>query len=225
MFPLAQAMNLPPASTIISIAIVVFLSIGLHEYAHAKLADMAGDPTPRYYGRVTLNLTKHFELLGTIMMIFTSLTGYGIGWGKPVPMDPRKMRNPRWDHLVAVAGGPITNLLLAAVFAILVRLYLMMPAASVSPVVLEFLFLGVLVNVSLFSFNLIPMGPLDGMWVVSTFLPDPARMNWIRFNLGFGSILFLMIVIFGQMGNFSILSMVLDPVRDFLTRILLGTKL
>src|ERR1019366_3379020 len=91
--------------------IVLFFGIGLHEYAHCKFADLAGDPTPRYYGRVTLNLTKHFDPLGTLMMIVSSLTGYGIGWGKPAPINPKKMKNPRIDTFIAVAAGPITNLL------------------------------------------------------------------------------------------------------------------
>ena len=75
--------------------IVIFFAIGLHEYAHCKMADVAGDPTPRYYGRVTLNLFKHFDPVGTMMIIITTLYGFGIGWGKPAPMDARKMKNPR----------------------------------------------------------------------------------------------------------------------------------
>jgi len=109
---LAQGMQLPPPPVMLAIGIVIFLAIGLHEYAHAKVADAAGDPTPSFYGRVTLNLTKHFELMGTIMIIFTSIFGVGIGWGKPVPMNPSKMRNPRWDHFLAVLAGPLTNVLL-----------------------------------------------------------------------------------------------------------------
>src|SRR5580658_8524945 len=98
-------------------AFVLFFGVGLHEYAHCKFADMAGDPTPGIYGRVTLNLTKHFELYGTLMMIVTALVGFGIGWGRPAPMDPRKMKNPRWDFFAAVAAGPITNLLQAIIYA------------------------------------------------------------------------------------------------------------
>src|SRR5687768_14039545 len=109
---------------LVPLAIVVFFAIGLHEYAHCKFADMAGDPTPRIYGRVTLDLTKHFELFGTLMMLFTATTGFGIGWGKPAPMDPNKMRNPRWDFFAAVAAGPISNVLQAIVWAIIARLML-----------------------------------------------------------------------------------------------------
>jgi len=73
----------------IATAIILFLGIGLHEYAHCKFADMAGDPTPAYYGRVTLDLTKHFEITGVIMMILTTLTGFGIGFGQGLVQDTR----------------------------------------------------------------------------------------------------------------------------------------
>jgi len=129
----------------IAIFLVIFLAIGIHEYAHAKLADMAGDPTPGIYGRVTLNLFKHFDPIGTIMIILTVLSGFGIGWGKPVPMDPRKMRNPKWDHFVAVIGGPASNFIQAMLFAVMFRL----TAGQEIPFLSTFLLYGVLINVSL----------------------------------------------------------------------------
>src|SRR5271165_3669319 len=98
-----------PVPVILATAIILFLGIGLHEYAHCKFADMAGDPTPAYYGRVTLNLTKHFEMSGVIMMILTTMVGFGFGWGKPSPCGPNKMKNPRVDWFVSVAAGPISN--------------------------------------------------------------------------------------------------------------------
>lgn len=75
----------PPLPNILAMIIVIFFAIGLHEYAHCKFADMAGDPTPRMYGRVTLNLFKHFDPLGSIMILFTVLNGFGIGWEDPRP--------------------------------------------------------------------------------------------------------------------------------------------
>src|SRR5580693_4798526 len=100
-------------------AIVLFLGVDLHEYSHCKFADMAGDPTPAYYGRVTLDLTKHFEITEVMMMIFTSLVGYGIGWGKPAPVNGAKMKNPRVDLFVAVAAGPVSNVVQAFIYALM----------------------------------------------------------------------------------------------------------
>ncbi|MCW5939079.1 MAG: site-2 protease family protein [Fimbriimonadaceae bacterium] len=217
---------MPPIQSFLSLLIVGFLAIGLHEYAHAKLADLAGDPTPRYFGRVTLNLTKHFELFGTIMLFFTALTGFGIGWGKPVPMDPRKMRNPKWDHFVAVLGGPLTNLLQAAVFALVWRaVTVLSPALLNNGFVFWLLFYGVVLNLGLCLFNLLPIGPLDGMWLLGTFLPEPARLNWTRFNLTFGSIVLLGAVFLGQASGFSLTGMIIRPAMRVLFKAFTGTPL
>jgi Zn-dependent protease len=204
----------------IAIFLVIFLAIGIHEYAHAKLADMAGDPTPGIYGRVTLNLFKHFDPIGTIMIIITTLSGFGIGWGKPVPMDPRKMRNPKWDHFVAVIGGPVSNFIQAMLFAVLYRLL----GNQEIEFLTTFLLFGVLINVSLGLFNLLPIGPLDGMWILGTFLPDRARIKWTQFNLQFGGFLFLGLIILGQTGAFPLFNMVLGPARRVVTRFMLGAE-
>ncbi len=175
-------------ATIFAQVIILFLAIGLHEYAHCKFADMAGDPTPRYYGRVTLNLTKHFEPIGTLMIVLSSLAGYGIGWGRPAPADPRKMRNPRWDFFLSVAAGPVSNLVQAAVFAFLFRLaiktgvYEQLPDNFSGHFFSILLPLAVFINIRLFLFNLIPFGPLDGHWLVGLLLPERQRIQWFRLN-------------------------------------------
>lgn len=217
--------TIPPFPVLLAIAIIIFLAIGIHEYCHAKFADMAGDPTPGIYGRVTWNLTKHFELFGTIMIVITSLYGVGIGWGKPVPMDPNKMRNPRWDHFVAVLAGPVSNLVQATIFAVLTRVILMTsPGLLANEFLGSLMIFGIVINVGLFVFNLIPIGPLDGMWIVSTFLPDPARYNWVRFNLTYGQLVFLALI-FIRPGGESLISMIAAPIRDLVLVRLLGVPL
>lgn len=210
-------------STMAAIFIVIFLAIGIHEYCHAKFADLAGDPTPGIYGRVTLNLFKHFDLLGSVMIVMTALSGFGIGWGKPVPMNPSKMRNPRWDHFVAVAAGPVSNLIQAAIWAVLFRI----TASTVSGLTADsflvtLMLMGVIINISLFCFNLIPLGPLDGMWILGTFLDERTRVSWYRWNLTAGQFVFLGLIIFDQVSRSGILSKVLGPPKDFLLRFLLG---
>jgi Zn-dependent protease len=180
--------NIPPFPILLAQILVLFLAIGLHEYAHCKTADMAGDPTPRFYGRVTLNLTKHFEPMGTLMMIISSLSGFGIGWGRASPINPAKMHNPRWDTFVSVAAGPISNILQAMVYALLIRIVVATGAlgsegASPAQVFFQtFLLLGVVTNLALAIFNLIPFGPLDGHWIVGLLLPPRLQLPWFRFN-------------------------------------------
>ena len=209
---------------VICTLIILFFAIGIHEYAHCKLADAAGDPTPRYYGRVTLNLFKHFDPVGVMMIIVTTLSGYGIGWGRPAPMDPRKMRNPRWDFFAAVAAGPISNFLQATVFAIIIRIVLSMhrldlfasaPATPDGDIQLTFLgtliFQGLTVNLSLMFFNLIPLGPLDGHWLLGLFLPEKPRYYWYRWNLSMGTYILFGLIFLGQYFGRGFLHTVLDP--------------
>ncbi|MEG2193145.1 MAG: site-2 protease family protein, partial [Oscillospiraceae bacterium] len=89
-------------------AIVLLTTIPVHEAAHAYVADRLGDPTARYQGRLTLNPMAHFDLIGSMAMIFT-----GIGWAKPVPINPRNFDEPKKGMAISAAAGPISNLLLA----------------------------------------------------------------------------------------------------------------
>jgi Zn-dependent protease len=205
-------MNLPSPDFMFAQAFVLFFGIGLHEYAHCKFADLAGDPTPGYFGRVTLNLTKHFEMSGVIMMVITSLTGFGIGWGKPSPMNPSKMKNPRIDHFVAVIAGPISNVMQAIVYAGVLRLLLSGGARfddplgghSTFPVLL--CSLGVLTNCALAIFNMIPFGPLDGQWLLGLLLPEKPRHYWFQFNRQIGVPGLFVVIIALQYFQISILS-------------------
>jgi Zn-dependent protease len=157
--------------------LVICLSIAIHEFAHAKFADLAGDDTPRMLGRVTLNPLKHLDPMGTLFMAITVFSGFGIGWGKPVPMRPERMKNPRWDHFAAVAAGPISNLLQACLYAVILRVVLMAGPQSF-PLLVMFCLIGVIINVSLFLFNLIPLGPLDGHWLIGLLMPEKYRLPW-----------------------------------------------
>ena len=219
-------MQIPP--TFLPSLLVIFLAIGLHEYAHAKVADMAGDPTPRAMGRVTLNLFRHFDPVGAMMILFTTMSGFGIGWGRPVMVNPTKMRNPRWDHFFSVAAGPLSNIAQALVWAILFRaVSLFMPSLLTSDFVSYLLILGVMINMSLAFFNLIPLGPLDGHWLVGAFLRGQAQLKWFVFNRTVGTMLLLGLVLAGQFsrGAFSPIGMLVRGPAIFCTRILTGLSL
>lgn len=217
---IAQGSGVDRGDRIIPSLIVIFLAIGIHEYCHAKFADMAGDPTPRLHNRVTLNLFNHFDPIGALFIVMTVIAGFGIGWGRPVPMDPSRMRNPKWDHFAAVAAGPISNLMQAVVYAVIFQILVGMGVA-LDPFVLTLVTLGVIINLALFFFNLIPVGPLDGMWILGTFLPDNVRDKWTLWNLRSGMFVFLGILMIGWvMPELSIIRLVIGTPTMFVARLL-----
>lgn len=188
---------------------VLIISVGLHEYGHAKSADAAGDPTPRSQGRVTLNPLAHLDPFGTIFMFIMATTGFGIGWGKPVQSDPRKMHNPKWDFFMSVLWGPLTNLILAVVFATLFRFAAPMqpgpvvlgsgPSGEVTLDILSaFFFFGTYINVALCLFNLIPVGPLDGHWILGILLPERIGARFMMWSKRQGMFVLLGILLIDQ---------------------------
>jgi Zn-dependent protease len=199
--------------------LVIFVAITVHEFAHAYVADLAGDPTPRMMGRVTLNPLKHLDPLGTVFIVLTVVWGFGIGWGKPVLVRTEKMRNPRWDNFGVSIAGPISNVLQAVIFAMILRT-LLAAGFELQPLV-RMMSVGVSVNVALAVFNMIPLGPLDGHWILGAFLPEPMRTQWYQFNRGVGSILLLGLVLFPA-ENGTILSALIKPIVERLVLLLLG---
>ena len=144
--------------------ILLIISIGLHEFGHAWMADLRGDPLPRMQGRVTLNPFAHTDPIGTILlpgiMIFLS-PGFGlIGWGKPVQISLPNPKTRRMDDIYITLAGPAMNLVLCLVFAVIGGLGNFDPKTQ--EVVIRFLVGGIYLNAGLVVFNLIPIPPLDG---------------------------------------------------------------
>lgn len=202
---------------------IVLMSVSLHEFGHAKSADAAGDMTPRSQGRVTLNPLAHLDPLGTIMIVITSLSGYGIGWGRPVMVTPHRMRNPKWDHFMSVLWGPLVNVLLAIVFALLFRFV----APNVGETFVWFCFYGVVINISLALFNLIPIGPLDGHWLLAALLPPRLGAAYGQWSRSSGMFVLLGVLFIDQFllrsaGQPEILDTILRKPAMFISARLLG---
>ncbi len=150
----------PVAFVIIAAALA--LSLTVHEFAHAWTADRLGDPTPRRYGRVTLNPLKHLDPFGTLLLLFA-----GFGFARPVPINPGNLG--RWGTLWVSAAGPISNLLIALLSALLIRVL------AGSPLAVGVLAIVMGINIVLAVFNLIPIPLLDGSRILGALVPSLGR--------------------------------------------------
>ena len=188
---------------ILQVLLVLFLAVVFHEYAHGWTADKLGDPTARLAGRLSLNPIKHIDPIGMIVvpMVLRLLHfPFVIGWAKPVPVNFSMLHNPRRDMILVALAGPATNFSMAFLLS---RLLVLSPNAFVAQTIQ----MGVLVNIIIGLFNLIPIPPLDGSRVVMGLLPARAARAYGRvepygilvvlvlMNLGFFNYIWLLAVI------------------------------
>lgn len=180
----------------------ILLSLSIHEAAHGYVAYKLGDPTAKNLGRLTLNPLKHINLFGFISMLF-----FRVGWANPVPINTRNFKNPRRDMAISAAAGPISNLCLATIFTILLRITLIgINSISEGALVIVgnrywideslrentlfmvlslfavMFFLGISLNINLMFFNLIPLPPLDGSRIAYIFLPTETYFKIMRYE-------------------------------------------
>ena len=155
-----------PGFIIFAISILIALSI--HEAAHAWAAHILGDNTAKNQGRLTLDPRKHLDIYGTLMFLFA-----GIGWGKPVPVDPVYFKNPKRDSALVALAGPFSNFLLALAIGTL--------APSTSGSLQHTLLYMVDINIALCAFNLLPIPPLDGSKILGLFIPHYQFYKYTQF--------------------------------------------
>jgi Zn-dependent protease len=204
--------------------LALVISISIHEFSHAWSAYQLGDATARNQGRLTLNPLVHFEPLGALMILFMAFSGWGLGWGKPVPVNPYNLRtNPRVGMGLTAAAGPFSNLVLAALSAIPLRLDLALPGPLST-----FFWTMVITNVTLAVFNLIPLPPLDGFNVVQGLL-GTFRTQW-AYEWGnrldrlapYGPILLLALLASGWFLGLNVLGRIMGPPTEALLKLMLG---
>ena len=180
--------------------LVLIFSIVVHEVAHGYAALRLGDDTAYRMGRLTLNPIPHIDPIGSILVpvVLSLSAGIPFGWAKPVPVHVGRLNNPDDDHPKVAAAGPLSNLMLALIFASLLGFTVAIwgvPLHGAGPSLGAFLFTmfhtGILINVVLAVFNLVPLPPLDGSWIVSRFLPPEARANYENLRR------FGMLIVFG----------------------------
>ncbi len=209
-------MNFNIADLVIQIP-VLLLALTAHEFAHGYVAYRLGDPTAKSLGRLTMNPLKHLDPLGTLAFIFIKF-----GWAKPVPVDPRYFRNPRQDMLYVALAGPATNLALAIICAILVKLILFiepsLPHNLVTTIVYPFkicLVYSVWINVLLCIFNFLPIPPLDGSRILMGLLPHNMAAQYAQLER-YSFVIILILLFTG------IISKIIMPIIKTITYFLLG---
>lgn len=192
---------MPDIAVLLFQLVVLILSVMIHEVSHGVVAEKLGDPTARLAGRLTLNPVKHLDFFGSFLfplsLYILSGGAFVLGWAKPVPYDPRFLKNPRLAAGQIAAAGPLSNFLLAVVFGLIMRALPAMGFAVSSPFFLLLSFV-VYINIMLGVFNLLPLPPLDGARVLYVFLPKTeAGYALTRFLETYGLFLFLLFFFFG----------------------------
>lgn len=191
-------------------ALVVLIAIPFHEAAHALVSHWLGDDTAVRAGRLSLNPLRHFDPLGALCMLIG-----GVGWAKPVGVNPRNYKNPKVGMAISAAAGPIGNFLLAWVSMILYKCVIYSGLGGLVPALMLFLYDMVAMNLSLGVFNLIPVPPFDGSRIVLLFLPQRLYFKAMQYERQI-MLIVLLLVFFG------LLNRPLSIVVNFMWELLVG---
>ena len=202
----------------------VLIAITFHEYWHGRMAYKLGDPTAAEAGRLTLNPLAHLDPVGTLMLLL-----FRFGWAKPVPVNFNRLNHPKRDMIYVSLAGPIANIVIAVIFALILRssyyfigrITFAQDTTFFNLIItllrgwLLFLQTGVIINLALALFNLIPIPPLDGSKILLGFLPYPLAYKFAKLeSYGYGNVILLILVFSGIIGK------VLFPIVFFLFRFL-----
>lgn len=209
---------------LLTTAVALLVAITVHECAHAWAAEQLGDPTARLMGRVSLNPLAHLDPMGTVMMAVTAVTGMGIGWGKPVPVSPHRLRfGPRLGNGIVALAGPVANLLTALALGLVLRL-MPGPLTGLADVLVTIAF----TNIVIAMFNLLPIPPLDGHSVLLGLLSlSRSRLAWqaSQFILAMrrqGPMVLIFVIILTQLAGINLIGWLIGPPTRLLFRVIVG---
>jgi Zn-dependent protease len=209
--------NIDP-QVFVTYIVTFIIAITVHEFMHAWTASMLGDDTARFLGRVSLNPAVHFDPVGALMFVFIALGLPALAWGKPVPVNDRRLRpSGRFGRQGSMAlvslAGPFSNVVLGALAATILRVA---PLAGVRLGVAEqFLWIFMIVNFSLAAFNMVPLPPLDGSRILAALLPPFWRPMLAQLER-YGVPILLLILVFGRGLGGSIIGAITNPVLNLL---------
>ena len=189
-------MGMRSFSEAIVMVIVLLLSLTVHEYAHALVASWKGDNTAKSLGRLTLNPFPHIDIFGTIVFPLIALLTHLpiLGWAKPVPVDPRNLKEPVKDMMWISLAGPVSNFSLAILMVLIYYILIFTPLYSSGTLIFLFFRSIIFINLILGTFNLLPLAPLDGWSVLMGILPPKHResLGWLE-QYGFVILMLLLI--------------------------------
>ncbi|MEZ5504931.1 MAG: site-2 protease family protein [Gammaproteobacteria bacterium] len=174
--------------------LAIIFSLSLHEYGHARAATWLGDDTARLAGRLTVNPASHIDPLGLLMVVLV-----GFGYARQVPFNPRKMHQP-WARAAVAAAGPGMNFLIAVVAVNLLALGAQSTGLDLTREAVMTLTILAQINLLLMLFNLLPLGPLDGHYIMSWLLPPDLGRRYDYFNARHGTQVFLVLIVLSVVG-------------------------
>ena len=194
--------SLDPSVQAILIPVLVF-ALSFHEFAHGWMANRLGDPTAKHQGRLTLNPLAHLDLMGTLMLYFA-----GFGWAKPVPVNGGNLVSPRTDMMKIAFAGPASNLLLAVIGGVLLRI--LIGSSLFHEAIIVTLIFFTQINIALAVFNLIPIPPLDGSQIFSGYMLN-RNPDLVMKLQAYGPQILFGIILIGYFTGFSVIWMIMGP--------------
>jgi Zn-dependent protease len=196
--------NIEPQIIVLLIPALVF-SLSFHEFAHAWMAYRLGDSTAARMGRLTLNPISHLDPFGSIALLLM-----GFGWAKPVPVDTRYLQNPKEDMVKVAAAGPISNIILAIIAALALRI--LFSTGLITNSIKTFFIIFMQINITLAVFNLLPVSPLDGSQILSPFLEKKFGSDIVWKMQLYGPRILFFIILFSMVTDIHIFSFIITPV-------------
>jgi Zn-dependent protease len=194
---------------------IILISLTIHEYSHGMMAHLLGDDTAKSQGRLTLNPLKHLDPMGVVFFLIMHF-----GWAKPVPVDPRNLKDPHRDMLFIAAAGPASNLTLALICGFLLGFIGWGPIEQMPPMqqyALGFLWWGIYCNVGLVVLNMLPVFPLDGSSVLKGLVPRRMAMKLDGLDK-FGAMALLIAVLLDNFAGTRILGTILGLPIEFMVK-------
>jgi len=202
-----------PIYFFVAVAVIV-IALSFHEFAHAVAGTLLGDPTAKDEGRLTLNPLAHLSFLGSLFLLFV-----GFGWGKPVPINSYNLKYQRFGTAIVALAGPVSNLILAIIFGICLKIISLKNLFPADNLLILFLYYSVVLNINLMLFNLLPFAPLDGSKLVFAIFYDYKYAKLRQILETQGTLFLLTLVFLDSFTGLNIFGFIFSGVENLVNRL------